>query len=154
MIRALLAIAVMAVIVAALYSVLSGRLDLSKPLGLIKRQAEVRGPSRRRSPQAIPPPAPRRDELPESLPDVKQVAAKLRSHQWIDEPEMPVLSAMSAHDRHGKCPECALCAADSMRLAQVALDAVVEHLDHMERRTQQLPIAGVPQAITREEVQR
>ena len=80
---------------------------LTKPLGRVR--AEVRVPSRRRSPQAIPPPAPRRDELPE----VQELAWILRAQRWESTAETPELAQMSAHMNHGYYHGCKVCTGDT-----------------------------------------
>lgn len=141
MISSLIAIAVMAVIVAAAYAVLSGSIGSPERLRLVRR-ARGRETPRRREPQRSPLAAPRRGVLP----DMQELSWALDTHRWVADKSAPIASELSAHANHDACPWCALCNGDSEEIARVALMVVASALDR-SLTDAQLPIVNVDAAV-------
>lgn len=150
MIAIVIVIIVMALIVAAAYAVLSGRIGLPDRF-LRPRRAGGHG-TPRRDPQPSAP-AQYRGAFPLTAEHLGEL---LLTRPWESRADTPELAVMSAHENHGYYPGCPICAGDGdglTTIAGVVLDALVTAMAEEDaqreaaREAAQLPIVGVDGAV-------
>jgi hypothetical protein len=146
-----ISIIVMALIVAAAYAVLSGRIGLPDRF-LRPRRAGGHG-TPRRDPQRSALPAQYRGAFPLTAEHLGEL---LLTRPWESRADTPELAVMSAHENHGFYHGCPICAGDGEGLTTIAgviLDALVTAMAEEETRREaareaaQLPIVGVDGAV-------